>query len=85
MPLLDMVGSVNEPPEQIGCTCVKVGVVAAFTVTVMVLSVAHWPASGVNVYTWGPDVAVLMTAGDQVPVIGGVFVELDGKTPGVAF
>ncbi len=36
MPLLEVVGSVNEPPEQIGATCVKVGVTLGFTVTVMV-------------------------------------------------
>ena len=49
MPLLEVVGSVNEPPEQIGATCVKVGVTLGFTVTVMVWVVAHWPAVGVKV------------------------------------
>ena len=85
IPLSEVVGRVKLAPEQIGCTCVKLGVAASFTVTVIVLTLAHWSALGVKVYTWEPAIAVLMTAGDQVPVIGGVFVELEGKTPGVAF
>jgi transcription antitermination factor NusG len=41
----------------------------------------HWPAVGVNVYVV---VAVLFIAGDQVPVIAGVLVELVGKAVKVA-
>ena len=39
--LLEVVGKVNDPPLQIGETCVKVGVVDGFTVTVIVAVVAH--------------------------------------------
>ena len=50
IPLLDVVGSgTNVPPEQIGATCVKVGVTLEFTVIVIVAVVAHCPAAGVNV------------------------------------
>jgi len=51
----------------------------------MVVVVPHCPAVGVNVYTCGPTVDVLMIAGDQVPAIGGALVELRGKTSGVVF
>jgi hypothetical protein len=37
-----------------------------FTVTLIVVDVAHAPAAGVNVYVV---VVVLFTAGDQVPLI----------------
>jgi hypothetical protein len=40
-PLLEVVGKVKEPPLQIGATAVNVGVVGLFTVTVMVVVVAH--------------------------------------------
>ena len=50
MPLFDVAGSVKVPPVQIAGTCVKVGVVPLFTVTVMVAVVVHWPATvGVKV------------------------------------
>ena len=39
--LLDEVGNVKLPPEHIAGTCVKVGVVNGFTVTVMVAVPAH--------------------------------------------
>lgn len=45
----EVVGSVNEPPEQMGATCVKVGVTLGFTVTVIIAVVAHRPAVGVKV------------------------------------
>ena len=49
MPLLEVAGKPTLPPEQMAGTCVKTGVVALFTVTVMVALVAHCPAVGVNV------------------------------------
>ena len=54
-------------PEQIGATAAKVGVTFEVTVTSTVVVVAHWPASGVNVYV--PLDVLLTTAGDQVPVM----------------
>ena len=68
MPLSDVVGNVGATePEQIGATAAKVGVTLGFTVTVNVVAVAHWPASGVKVYV--PLTVLLTTAGDQVPVM----------------
>lgn len=49
IPSLELVGKEKEPPEQIGSTCVKVGVTLGFTVTVIGAVVAHWPAAGVKV------------------------------------
>ena len=49
MLLLDVVGSVNEPPEQIAGIGSNVGVVPGVTVIVNVAVVAHWPASGEKV------------------------------------
>ena len=49
MLLFDVVGKVNDPPLQIAATCVNVGVVGWFTVTVIVAVVAHRPAVGVKV------------------------------------
>ena len=50
MPLLEVVGNgFNVPPEQIGATAVKVGVIFGLTVIVIVVVVAHCPAVGVNV------------------------------------
>ena len=51
----------------------------------MVVVEPHCPTAGVNVYTWVPIAEVLMTAGDQVPVIGGELFETVGNTPGVVF
>jgi hypothetical protein len=64
--LLEVVGSVNVSPLQIGATCVNVGVTFGFTVTDIVVVVAQAPVAGVKVYVV---VAVLFTAGDQVPLI----------------
>ena len=47
--LLEVVGSVIIPPEQIGAIAVKVGTVGVFTVTVIAAVVAHCPVVGVNV------------------------------------
>jgi Flp pilus assembly pilin Flp len=50
MPLLEVVGSgVNVAPEQIGATAVNVGVMLELTTIVIVVVVAHCPASGVKV------------------------------------
>jgi hypothetical protein len=63
----EVVGNADkDPPEQISATCVKAGVAPVFTVMVIVVVVAHCPASGVNVYVV---VLVLFKAGDHDPVI----------------
>ncbi len=49
IPFVEVVGKVNNPPVQIGATWVKVGVVKAFTVTLIVVVFAHCPAVGVKV------------------------------------
>ena len=50
MPLLEVVGiAINVPPEQIGATAVKVGVMFGLTVMVRVVVVAHCAAAGVKV------------------------------------
>jgi len=65
--LLDVVGNgANTAPEHIAATGVNAGVTFGLTVMVNVVVVAHKPAVGVNVYVV---VAVLLTAGAQVPVI----------------
>ena len=67
IPLLEVVGSgVKVAPAQIGPTVVNVGAMLALTTIVMVVVVAHWPASGVKVYVV---VVVLSSAGAHVPVI----------------
>jgi len=70
VPLIKLVeasgNAANEAPEQIGATCVNVGVTKGFTVMVIVVLVAHSPVFGVNVYCV---VAVLFNAGDHVPLI----------------
>ena len=48
--LVDEVGSgLKVLPLQIGETATKVGVARLFTVMVIVVVLAHWPAVGVNV------------------------------------
>ena len=50
MPFIDVNGSTGATsPEQIGATATKVGVTLGVIVTVNVVVVAHWPASGVKV------------------------------------
>jgi len=49
MPLFDVAGRVNDPPEQIAATCVNAGVALLFTTTVIIAVDAHWPAVGVKV------------------------------------
>ena len=68
MPLSDVVGNTGAAvPEQIGAIAVKVGVMFGVIVTSSVAVVAHWPASGVNVYV--PLAVLLTTAGVQEPEI----------------
>ena len=68
MLLIDVVGSVNEPPEQIAGIGSNVGVVGEELITTDNVAVeAHWPVAGVNVY-----VAVFRLStgsGDQVPLM----------------
>ena len=50
MPLLEVVGkAASGSPAHIGAMAVNAGVCAGFTVIVIVLAAAHWPASGENV------------------------------------
>ncbi len=63
-------------PEQIGATAAKVGVIFGFTVIVKVVVVAHCPAVGLKVSVVE---VVLSSAGNQVPVIGGILVEDSGS------
>ena len=58
------------------------GVTSGSTVTLNVVTAAHWPASGVNVYVVVPGVAVLMVD-DHEPLTP--FVEVVGNTGAVAF
>ncbi|WP_216746088.1 hypothetical protein [Paucihalobacter ruber] len=67
IPFSEVVGNGDKvSPSHMADTCVKVGVVAGLTVIVIVWILAHWPVSGVNVYSV---VVVLSKAGDHVPVI----------------
>ena len=77
---VEVVGKADKlAPEQMGSTCAKVGIVVfGFTVMVIVaLEEAHSPTSGVKVYV--VVVVLFIVAGDQVPVIPVVFVEVVGK------
>jgi hypothetical protein len=49
IPLLDVVGKLNDPPVQIAGTCVKDGTTGLFTVTVIVAIVVHPLLFGVKV------------------------------------
>ena len=80
IPLLEVVGNAAKvEPEHIGATAVNVGVTFGFTTIVKVVVVAHCPATGVNVYVV---VAVLSSAGAQVPVIP--LLDVVGKADKVA-
>src|SRR5215208_3613705 len=78
MPSLEVAGSVMVDPLHTGAIGSKVGVTCGVTVTLSVAVVAHVLPVGVKVYVV---VAVLFTAGDQVPampsleVAGSVMVE----------
>lgn len=65
-PLVEVVGNaLSVPPEQIGGTAVKRGVIFGFTFIVKEAVVAHCPTVGVKVYVVE---VVLFNAGDHVPV-----------------
>ncbi len=49
MPLLDVAGRLKVSPEQIGATCVKVGVTLGFTVTVIVVVEAQGCSAALGV------------------------------------
>lgn len=69
MPLLDVVGNAFRfDPEQIGETCVKVGIIIGITVIVILVVLIQEPVGveGVKVYSV---VLELSKAGDQIPVI----------------
>ena len=83
--LVELVGKTGAvAPEQMGAIAANVGIINAVVTMFKVVGTAHNPAVGVNVYVAVPAVAVL-TTGDHVPVIAGVFVELVGKTGAVEF
>jgi hypothetical protein len=63
--VVDNVGAVE--PAQIGDIAAKSGVWTAFTVTASTCPVAHWPASGVNVYV--PPAVLSTVDGDHVPLM----------------
>ena len=68
IPLSEVVGNTGAAvPEQIGAIAAKVGVMFGVIVISNVVAVAHWPASGMNVYV--PLAVLLTTTGDQVPVM----------------
>jgi uncharacterized Zn ribbon protein len=80
MPSLDVRGNAFKvAPEQIGATAANVGRMFGLTTIVSVVTVAHCPAVGVNVYVV---VAVLLSAGDQVPVMPSL--EVRGNAASVA-
>jgi len=80
IPLFEVVGRAESvAPEQMAATGVKVGVTFGLTVMVNVVVVAHCPAVGVKVYVV---VAVLFSAGAQVPVIP--LLEVVGRAESVA-
>ena len=66
IPLFDVVSSsLKVSPLQIGFTALKEGVIIGFTTMSILDVIAHCPASGKKVYIV---VALLLIAGDQVPV-----------------
>ena len=80
IPSFEVVGNAGiVAPLQNGPTGAKVGVTFGVMVIVRFVGLAHSPAVGVNAYVV---VAVLLMAGDQVPVIGGTLVDEVGN-PGI--
>jgi hypothetical protein len=82
IPLIDVVGiAPGAAPTQYGPNAVNVGVIVAFTVTLIVVVVAQ-PEDGVKVNVVEPTPEVLIVAGFQVPVIP--LIDVVGKAPGAA-
>ncbi len=82
--LLDDVGNTGAvAPEHIGAGVINVGVTPGLTVISIVTTVAHCVGLGVKVYVVVPGVELLTTAGDQVPVIGVLFVDDVGSVGAV--
>lgn len=83
MPFEDVPGSAGTlaPAQNVAAVPkLKVGVTIGFTVTVSVVTVAHGPAAGVNVYV--PEFWLSIVAGFHVPLMP--LVEVDGSV-GTAF
>jgi hypothetical protein len=81
MPLVDVVGSTGAVlPAQKGRMGVNTGTTRGLTVTLMVVAMAHCPAAGVKVCIVVAGLAVLITAGAQVPAIP--LLDTSGKTGG---
>ena len=68
-----------------GPIALNVGVTIGKIVILIVVGLAHCPASGVNVYTVVPTTEVSMVAGDQLPVIAGTSFDTNGKVGAVVF
>ena len=82
--MVDVVGKAGAVPFwQSGPIAVKIGVMLLVIVISMVTTVAHCPASGVNVYVLVPTEAVLIVAGFHVPVMP--LVDVVGKAGAVPF
>ena len=84
IPFVEVVESVNVPPEQIAAIGLNVGVVDGFTDTLNVVVVAHCPTAGVNVYVKIPGVEVLIAV-FHVPVIPKVLVDVVGSNGATLF
>ena len=75
MLFIEVVGNATTPPLQIVVSGLTIAVApGAFTLTVIVAVVAHKPVVGVNVYVV---VALLLNAGDQVPLM--LFIDVVGN------
>src|SRR4030095_5866057 len=84
MPLVDVPGNAGAVLFwQSGPTCVNAGVICVVITTSIVAVAAHWPAVGVKVYVVVPNVAVLIVAGLQVPVMP--LVDVAGNAGAVLF
>ena len=84
IPLLEVNGSTGAVAfRQSGPMASKTGVTEAAMVMSTVTGTLHKPAVGVKVYGVVPAILVLITAGDQVPVIP--LLEVSGKVGAVVF
>src|SRR6478735_7788704 len=84
MPLLEVVGSSGAVvPAQNGAMAAKLGVTGSEIVTVIVVGTPQDTPVGVKVYVVVPRADVLITAGDQVPVIA--LLDVSGSAGAVLF